>query len=67
MLGTPELVLSRVTGKPQVISSPIGVSSDNALVLTGLATFRLVRNSEVLAFPKQITWASVPYERPDTW
>jgi hypothetical protein len=36
-------------------------------VLTGLATFRLVRNSEVLAFlsTKQITWPSVPYERRD--
>jgi predicted enzyme related to lactoylglutathione lyase len=28
VLGTPELVLSRVTGKPQVISSPIAVSTD---------------------------------------
>ncbi len=36
MLGTPELVLSRVTGKPQVISSPIGVSTYKRASVEGL-------------------------------
>jgi len=37
---------SRITGKPEVMSSPVGLVPINALVLTGLANFRVVGNSE---------------------
>ena len=37
----------RITGKPEVISSPVGIVPTNALVLTGLATFRVVGKAEV--------------------
>ena len=33
---------ARVSGNPDVISSPVGLVPRNALVLTGLANFRVV-------------------------
>jgi len=38
----------RVTGNPEVISSPVWSVPINALVLTGLANFRLVADPEVI-------------------
>src|SRR5713101_2286401 len=37
-----------MTGNPEVISSPVGLVPTNALVLTGLANFRVVGNSETI-------------------
>ena len=37
-----------ITGNPQVIGSPVGLVPSNALVLTGLATFRVVGNPKVI-------------------
>ena len=36
----------RLTGKPEIISSPLGLVPTNALVLTGLATFWVVGKPE---------------------
>jgi hypothetical protein len=38
-----------ITGNPEVISSPVGLVPTNALVLTDLATFRVVGNADVFA------------------
>jgi hypothetical protein len=40
-----------VTANPEVISSPVGLVPTNALVLTGLASFRAVGNTEVIRGP----------------
>jgi hypothetical protein len=37
-----------MTGNPEVISSPVGLVPINALVLTGLANFRVVGYSETI-------------------
>ena len=39
---------SRITGKPETIDSSVGLVPTNALVLTGLATFRVVGYSEAI-------------------
>jgi hypothetical protein len=47
---------SRVTGNPEVISSSVGLVPTNALVLTGLANFRVVDNSELIQdWPRKLT------------
>jgi hypothetical protein len=38
----------RITGNPEVISSPVGLVPTNALVLSGPANFRVVGNPEVI-------------------
>jgi hypothetical protein len=40
---------SRVTGNPEVITSPVGLVPINALVLTGLANFQVVGYTEVIS------------------
>jgi hypothetical protein len=37
-----------ITGNPEVISSPVGLVPTNALVLTDLATFRVIGKAEDL-------------------
>ena len=40
----------RITGNPEVVSSPVGVVPPNALVLSGLASFRVVGQPEVIQY-----------------
>jgi hypothetical protein len=39
---------ARVTGKPEVFCSPVGLVPTNALVLTGLANFQVVAYSQLM-------------------
>jgi hypothetical protein len=41
----------RITGNPEVIGLSTGLVPRNALVLTGLANFRVVANSEAIQLP----------------
>jgi hypothetical protein len=43
---------ARITGKPEVIGSSTGLVPRNALVLPGLATFRVVGNPGIIVTPQ---------------
>ncbi len=45
-----------VTRKPEVIRSSVGLVPTNALVLTGLATFRLVGKPQVILSLRFVRW-----------
>jgi len=49
-----ERIIPRMTGNLEVMSSSVGLIPTNALVLTGLATFRVVGDSEA---PPQFAYA----------
>ncbi len=48
---------ARIMGNSEVISSPVGLVPTNALVLTGLATFRVVGSTEI-TFPLRLASGS---------